>query len=195
MEKSITTQIRPYQSSASLILQKASAMQIKTDDDMKEAITARKEIKAVGNKFDELKSRYTRPANDILKQAREMFGPVIKIYEEAEKIINNKMISYDGIKRNKAAKKMAELEAKIMAGKISLEKASVKMEKVAAPNNYNSGENSLIFRTIKDVEITDKNRIPSQYMEPNLSFIKTELLKGIKIPGAELIEKRIPVSA
>ena len=186
-----TKEIEVYKQKTNTIVFQAQNLKIRTDKDMVVAVDKLSEIKAIGNKIREIKEKYTKPANEILKTARAMFGPLEERFREAEKIIKEKMVVFDEIKRTIALEKTKEIAEQVEAGKLDIAKAGEMMEKIEPKNQYEGNEGVMQYRTVKKIVILDEAKIPRRYLLPNEVLIRKDMLSGIKIPGCELREEKI----
>ena len=192
MEKPKEVEI--YQNKTNSIVEQAHGLRIKTDKEMTLAVDYLKEIKENSNKVREIKEKYTKPANEILRMARQMFGPIELRFKEAEKIIKEKMLGFDEIKQKKALEQTSKLAEQVKSGKIDIQKAGEKMEKIEPKNSSEGQEGAIIYKTIKRVCVVDQNKIPRKYLKVDEVLLKRDLLAGVKIPGAEIREDKIVAS-
>lgn len=194
MDKPKQKEIELYQSKINSITEQANSLKIKTDKEMTLAVDYLKEIKQNSNKVREIKERYTKPANEILRMARHMFGPIEMKFKEAERIIKDKMIKFDELKQKKALEQSSKLAEQVKAGKLDIQTAGEKMEKIEPKNSYEGQEGAITYKMIKKIYITDQNKIPRKYLKVDEVLLKRDLLAGVKIPGAEIREDKIVAS-
>ncbi len=187
-------EIKVYQRQSNRIVEKAEDLTIKTEKEIIKATDYLHEIKTAGKKIKELKESYTKPANEIIKRAREMFSPLETQFKKAEMIIKDKMIKYDKEKQLKALKQAEELSKKVEEGEIDIIKASEKLSDITPKTSYQGEEGNIAYRTIKKIRIINERDIPREYLVPNEVLIRKDLLEGKKIKGVELIEEKIIAS-
>ena len=142
----------------------ANDLQIKTKDDLPMAAELLSEIKIVGKAITEKKESITKPLNLALKNARAFFAPVETQYENAERIVKNKMNDFQNAELAKAAKKTEVIENKVEEGKMSFDKAVEKIEEITPEKKVEAKSGSIQFRTVKEVIIKDENKIPREYL-------------------------------
>lgn len=168
----------------------ANDLQIKTKDDLPMAAELLSEIKIVGKAITEKKESITKPLNLALKNARAFFAPVETQYENAERIVKNKMNDFQNAELAKAAKKTEVIENKVEEGKMSFDKAVEKIEEITPEKKVEAKSGSIQFRTVKEVIIKDENKIPREYLVLDMVKIRKVALAGIEIPGVEVVEKQ-----
>lgn len=180
----------PYKKSISLIEQKANALTIKTEIEIKSASDILFQISEVQKRVKAEKEKITKPAKEIIAWAKATFGPIEDQCDEAEAIIKGKMVKFDEIKQKIAQKKLQDIADKVASGKMDLEKASEKIENIAPAKSYEGDVGSVQFRPHKVIVITDETKIPRKYLSPNLVLIRADATRGVSIPGVEVkIEK------
>ena len=108
----------------------AKSLKIKDKEDLKEGVELLTKIKTALKLLKEKKEKTTKPANAILKEAREFYNPLEENCKEAERIVKAKMIDFDNKETEKAKIKEAKIEKQVKSGEMSFEKASDKLEKI-----------------------------------------------------------------
>ncbi len=187
----LTKELAPIKAQVSKAEQAATALQIKTADDMLSATELLGKIKIVGKLITEKKESIIKPLNLALKNARAFFIPIEEQFNNAEKIVKNKMVAFQSEELQKAQKKTEEIEEKVESGKMSFEKAVEKIEKIVPQKNITTNNGAIQFRTIKDIVIEDEKKLPREYLVPNVAKIRKVALEGILIPGVKVVEKQI----
>jgi hypothetical protein len=192
MNKTITEKsLAPYQKSVSLILEEASNLTIKNEEEIKEATDILSRISTIEKRVKAEKEKLTKPATEIIKWARSVFSPIEKNYKEAEYIIKDKMILYNQKLEEKNRKKLEAISKKVEEGKIDIDKASENIESLKTQNSYKGEEGGIQFKTLKKLNIIDESKLPRIYLIPNERKIKEALINGIEVPGAEIINEKI----
>ena len=185
-EKSLT----PYKKKVSGLISQSQGLDIKTEAQMETAVDYLKQVKDAGKKVKEQKEKLTDPAQETLRRIRALFKPIEDNIREAEGIIKDKMLSFDEIKRKQSESKIAKIEAKVKAGSIDITKAAEQMEKIEPKTQYEGDAGKIQYRTIKKILIVDKTKIPREYLVLNESLIRRDLLKGVSVPGAKIVEEK-----
>src|SRR5574343_46772 len=119
----LTKELAPNKVQISKAEQAATALQIKTADDLTDATSLLGKIKSVGKMITDKKESITKPLNLALKNARAFFAPIEEQYEKAEKIVKDKMVAYQTAEMAKAQKKTEVIEQKVEQGKMGFDKA------------------------------------------------------------------------
>lgn len=172
------------------IVNQSEKLDIKTEAQMEMAVDYLKQIKDIGKSIKTQKEKLTNPAQEILRRIRALFKPLEDSQREAESIIKNKMLIYNQVVETRAEKKITRIEDKVKSGKMDIVKAAERIEKVEPKKNYEGAEGKIQYRTIKKILITDRNKIPRIYLEINETLIRQDLLRGVSIPGAKIVEEK-----
>jgi len=168
----------------------ATALQIKTTDDLTVATELLGKIKTVGKMITAKKESITKPLNEALKNARAFFAPLEKQWWDAEKIVKDKMIDWQTKQLALAAKKTEVIEKKVEAGKMTFDKAAEKIEAVTPQKNVTTNAGAAQFRTVKEVVIDNETLIPREYLMLDMVKIRKVALAGVVIPGVRVVEKQ-----
>jgi len=187
----LTKELAPIKAQVSKAEQAATALQIKTADDLILATNLLGRIKSVGKLIKEKKESIIDPLTLALKNARTFFRPIEEQFEKAEKIVKEKMLAFQEMELQKAQKKTEIIEKKVEEGKMSFEKAAEKIEEIIPQKNIITNNGAIQFRTIKDVVIEDETKLPREFLVPNMDKIRKVALKGVEIPGIKVVEKQI----
>jgi hypothetical protein len=190
------TEFQQTANKADAAINYAEKLEIKTEKDFETTITANAAI-ADRIKSGEAQRRFfVQPLNDHVGRINMLFKPVIDKYKKAKEIIDGKVVEYHDRKEAEERKQKEKILAEEKAGKISLEQAVVKSEKVAEAKKTSEGEDGarITFTIRPELHITDESKLPRQYLLPDRIKINTALKAGIKVPGAELIKVKIPMT-
>ena len=169
----------------------AQQLQIKTKEELEGATSILSKIKAVGRLIQEKKESITKPLNEALKNARDLFRPLEVQWSEAEGIVKQKMVAFQISEEKKVEKKEEKIAEKVDNGKISFEQATTKIEKIERPENQ---VGNTTFKTIKKVVIEDEIKLPREYLIPDEVKIRKDALAGIEIAGVKIVEEKIVAS-
>lgn len=144
--------------------------------------------KAVKSRKEEI----TKPLNAALKSARELFAPLEDKLEAVKSALGRKVIDYKQKVEAEARKKEAEIAAKVEAGKMKIETAEKKIEKIErVENTVHTDHGRVQFRKIKKVRVTSEALVPDQYWVIDMVAVRKDALAGIKIEGCEVYEEEI----
>lgn len=189
-----STELKIYEKQTNLVIEKANQLVIKTDKDLIGAIDGLSQVKKIANNIKELKETITKPLNEALKNARNMFAPFENNLKDAEVIIKAKMIAFDKKKIEDSLKEAERIAKAVKAGKLDIIEAGEKLAEIEPSNSYQGDSGAISYKRIKKIVITDINLIPRKYLIPNEMMIKQDLLLGISIKGCSLVEEKIVAS-
>lgn len=168
----------------------AKAVEIKTKEDLVLAADIRERVKTKKKEIEGIIESYVRPAKEIINLAKTMFDPFLQICKDAETEINKKALDFQTKQEKKAEVKTEKVMSKVAEGKISVEKASEKIENLTPQNTVKGTEGKVQFFIHRDIKIVDEKKIPDKYRKIDLVMVRREALSGIEIPGVEIIEEK-----
>lgn len=163
-------------------------MKITSQATLEQAIEARKFLRQVREGVEAKRLAMTNPINQALKEIRSFFKPYEERIETVDSWLSGQLVDWQQKQIAEEAKKKAEIEQKIAEGKMTLEQASKKVEKVEEKVK------AIPVRKAQVLRITDETKLAREYLMPDEGKIMIALKKGIKVDGAELFEKIIPVN-
>lgn len=199
-----TKEISVVKRQVTMAMKEATDLFIDSKESMEMAGEVRKRIKQVGALIKARKEKITKPLNEALKSARDLFRPLEENHEEAEAIVGQKMITYQkqvdeerqGIEAEANTKK-AEIDRKLAEGEITESSAkrsekSIEKKIGKAPEEVKKGE-SYHTRTIKKFRVIDRTKIPLEYMMVNEVAVRGAMLQDVVVPGIEYYLDKIIV--
>ena len=166
-------------------IENISRFRVSSQVKLEQAIEARKEISKTKKILELQKQEIVGPLNQALKKTRELFKPYEQRLEIVDGWLKEQMLQWEEIQQAERLKKEAEVEKKIAEGEMSFEEAGKKLEKVEKKID------AVPTREISKVVITDKSKLPLEYLEPDLIIIKRDLIAGKDIPGAKLVKEKV----
>jgi len=174
-------------------LQISEEIIVQDENSLSGAIDFLKKIKLTDKIIKKQKEKITKPLNEALKNARNMFRPVEDNYLQAEKNVKQKILDYNLVEEKKREEQEKKLADRVDKGTMKMETAVKKIEEM--PKISNEGKIGKISTRINErVVIADETKIPRKYLMPNERLIKKDALNGIKIEGVKIIEEKILVS-
>ena len=178
---------------ATKALTAATALIIKTDEDMVSATDMLSKIKQVGKMIKDRKEQITRPLTEALNSARDLFKPIELSHYNAEVMIKSKMLAYQDDQDKKREVEKMKLAERVEKGTLKPETAIKRMEDIQEVQTNVKGKfGEVTTRTIKKVRIVDESKLPREYLVPNMPKINEDSLKqGVQIPGVEIFEERV----
>ena len=187
----LTRELAPIRVQASKAEGAATALQIKTADDLLLATEVLSKIKLVGKQITEKKEGITKPLNEALRNVRALFAPLETAWMNAEKIVKEKTVAYRNSALSKADEKTGAIERRVESGRLSFEKAVGKIEAITPQKTVEAKLGGIQFRTVKDVVIEDETKLPREFLVPDMAKIRKVALAGVEIAGVKVVEKQI----
>lgn len=177
---------------ATKALTAATELVINNQESLVQATDVLSKIKTVGKMITERKEAITKPLNEALKSARDLFKPIESSHAEAERIIKSKIVIYQTEQERIQNEEKAKLAARVEKGTMKAETAVKKMESMEeVPKTVQGNVGTVSMRTVKKLCITDPSLVPREYCEPSPMLIKAALEAGKTVPGAEMREEKI----
>ena len=174
-------------------LQLSEEITIKDESTLSQAIDFLKKIKETGKIIKEKKELITKPLNEGLRNARDMFRPIENNYFIAEKNVKAKILEWNNKQEEIRKEKEKKLAERVDKGTMKMETAVKKIETM--PEVSNQGKvGKVSTRVIKKVVIKDDSKLPREYLMPDERKIKEAVFNGIKIPGVETVEEKVIAS-
>jgi len=172
---------------------KVNDIVIKSQEDYVQAIDVLGKMKELGKLIKNRKEAITKPMNEALKSARELFRPIEEQFESAQHTIEGKLLTYKRKVDDEARAKELDLAKKVEEGKITVESAAKKMDKVERVDATVQGNKGSTFqvRKVKDFEVIDRDLVPDEYWQLDMVSVRRDALAGKEIPGVRVFEKEI----
>lgn len=181
-----------YKSQISKLENQANELTITTPEENVLATELKAKLKEIGKRIKDRKEEITKPLNEALKSARQLFAPLEEQFENAETIVGRKLLAYKQKVDAEIRAKEDEIARKAAEGKIKLETAEKKMEKLdekRIEKTVQTSHGQVQFRKIKKVRIINKDLIPDKYWVLDEVLIRKDVLAGIPVSGAEMYEE------
>jgi len=177
-------------SKVSKLENQANEIKITTLEENVLATELKAKLKDIGKQIKDRKEAITKPLNQALKSARELFAPLEEKFESAENVVGRKLLDYKRKIDEEARKKEEAIAKRVEQGTLKIETAERKMDEIQKVDNTVKTEYGQVqFRKIKKMRIVDPNLIPDKYWEINEVLLRKEVLAGIVVPGAEMYEE------
>ncbi|HEY5918588.1 MAG TPA: hypothetical protein VIU13_14325 [Chryseolinea sp.] len=168
----------------------ANAVVINSAEDYASAIDLVSKLKETGSNIKQIKESITKPLNEALKNARNIFAPLEVQFTSAESIIKGKLLTYKQKVDAEAKAKEDAIAKKVEDGKMSIDTAEKKMDKIERVDQTTKGKvGEVQVRKVKKIRITDEALLPRQYLVPDQVAIRRDALSGIVIQGVEVYEE------
>lgn len=166
--------------------------EVTNDDQLAEVAEKVEKIHTLGKFVRQEMERYTKPAQQIITNARERFLPYEKECIDGEAMLKSKAGAYMRAQEEERKRKEDQIAKQLENGRIKEQTAIRKMEAVgeakrtvAAPSGAR-----LTMRTVKVVVIEDASKVPDEYWVLDETKIKKVALAGVEIPGVAVREDK-----
>jgi len=185
-----TKELAPIKATVTKLESQAQSVQIVTAEDYTQAVDLVAKLKDAGSRIKNAKESVTKPLNEALRNARNLFAPIEEQFANAESIVKTKILAYKRKVDEEARAKEAKIAADLEAGKIKkLETAEKKIDAIERVDTTTRGKvGEVQIRKVKKVRITDENAIPREYLVPDMVAIRRDALGGKQIAGVEVYE-------
>src|SRR3990167_10201870 len=181
-----------FRSEVSAVERKADAIEITKSEEYANAVDIVAKLKEIGSKIKEKKESLTKPLNEALRNARELFAPLEMQFSNAEGIIKGKLLDYKRKKDEEARIEEARIAARVEKGTLKIETAERKMEAVERIDTTTRGDvGEISIRQIKKVRIVNESLIPREYLQPDMVAIRRDALGGKAIAGVIIEEVEV----
>ncbi len=165
--------------------------EIKTDEDLEKVADTIKEVKTLGKIVKAEKERFTKPAMEIVNNAREKYLPFEQECKDAENALKDKADVFMEARDKKIEEEEARIAAKVEKGSIKEETGLKQMENVEQQKpTIKTESGAQLQRKMVDVAvIVDESKIPHEYYDLNEVRVRRAALAGAIIPGVEIQKK------
>lgn len=192
MESIETKELSVLKGQVTKLEQQASAVIITTPEENASAMNLKAKLKETGKAIKERKEEITKPLNAALKSARELFAPIEASFEAADRFLATKLLAYKQQVEAAARAEEAKIAAKVEAGKMKIETAEKKLEKVEhIEKTTHTTHGDVQFRKIKKVRVTDESKVPDKYWVLDMVAVRRDALAGELTAGVEVYEEEI----
>lgn len=162
---------------------------VTTDPELKIVADKIKNIKTLGKFVRQEMEKYTKPAQEIINNARTRYLPFEKLCKDAEAQLKAKANVYMTDIENKRRAKEDAIAKRAEKGNIKEETAVRKTEEIGEEKKSVSTDSSQIQRKIvQEIVIVDREKIPHEYWIVDEKKVRKVALAGIEIPGVEIRE-------
>ena len=164
---------------------------VTTDDELAAVSDIIKNIKSLGKFVRQEMERYTKPAQEIINNARQKFLPYEKECDDAESALKLKAKRYMDEQEAKRKKAEDKIAADLEAGKIKKEDTAVrKLEELGEQKQtVVGGDSQITARKVKKAYIVEPEKVPHEYWVIDEVRVKKAALAGAVIPGVEVREE------
>lgn len=189
--------LTPVKRQVTTVSNKAGDLLVDSQESLAQATDVLSQIKTAAKGVKAQKELITKPLNESLKAARDLFRPLEDDLATAERCIKDKMLDYTNEVEAKAAAEAAKLEARVEKGTMRTDTAMRKMDELETVGSQVQGsKGSVQFRIVRNVKIVDPTKIPLKYLtnekvlDAIRAAVRTDVLNGTKVEGVEIVEEK-----
>lgn len=164
------------------------------EDTLSTASDMIRRAKDVAKRIKGDKERFTAPAKAIIDAAKEKYDPLIKLLDGVEAALKNTSQAYMLVRDAKRREDEKKISDKLAAGAIKPETAMKKLDALPQDGGARTASSGLRMITRKDVEVFAPAQIPMAYHVIDMVKLRKDVLAGVEVPGARIIEKTITQS-
>lgn len=169
---------------------------IKSQEDMTRATAILSTLNKYLDYLTEQKEKLTKPLNSALKEIRSRYKEPETKLENKINEIRRMMTEYQTRQIAIQQKKEAELAKKVEEGKLSIEKASERLNNLpSVPTNTVTNAGSVKFKPIKKFKVVSLAELPIEYHLANESAIRTAMLEGTELQGVQYYVEQVPYNS
>jgi small-conductance mechanosensitive channel len=181
----------------------ANKLVIKTQENLEKANEGLLLVKEEYKYAEAARKEHNAPYEEKVKRVNAIFKPWTEKLKEAITVVNTKMVDWHNEQERKAREAEEKIRKQVEAGKLTLEQGAKKLEKAPEPEKTTRTESgamaTFVVRKVAVVEDwneetqeweTEKVKIPIKYLVPDLRKIEFDLKRGVRIPGASLVERK-----
>lgn len=195
------TNLTPIKRQVTTAVNRANDILIDSPESLASAADILKAVKDAGKVVKGEKEKITKPLNESLKAARDLFRPIEDDLATGERIIKTKMVDYESEIEAKRAAEAAKLEARVEKGTMRTDTAMRKMDDLETVDSTVKGaKGSVNFREVRKVKIVDPTKIPLKYLanekviDAIRAAVSTDVLNGTKVEGVEIVIEKVVAS-
>ena len=162
--------------------QAAESIVIKSTEDLSIATDILSKIKTVQKMVKEKKESLTKPLNEALKNARLLFAPIEESTEIAERIIKDKMVSFQIDEEKRVKEEEKKLMDRVERGTLKGETALKKLDEIDVPTNTvqtNAG-GKIQFKETAKMVITNPSEVENKYWVINEVLLRADTMAAYR---------------
>lgn len=169
---------------------------IKNPEDMPRAVSILSVLNKALDNLTSDREKITKPLNAALKEIRAKYKPFETKLENKIAEIRGEMTEFQTRQVAIQAKKEADLAEKVASGKLSIEKAADKLNKLPeVQTNTVVDEGSVKFKPQKVFTIASLKDVPIEFHLPNLVAIRANMNEGKELPGVKYKIIQVPYNS
>lgn len=188
------TELSPIKAQVTKLEKQATELTIATPEQNVAATELKAKLKEAGTLIKARKEEITKPLNEALKSARNLFAPLEQQFESADAIVGRKLIAYKQEVERKTREEEARIAARVERGTMKIETAEKKMENLPTVAKTTRTEHGAVqFRKIKKVQVINPDLVPDKFWVIDQVALRSAALAvgqlGEVIPGVKVYEE------
>lgn len=188
-------QIELAEKEISPLVSDASALVIKTPDDMIMATSLLSQMNQVMDSVTAEKEKVTRPLLDALNAERNRWNPIETSFKQAIEPLRDKISKYQTEQARKQKEEADRLARQVSEGSVSIDTAAQSLANVTrAADRVDTPSGSLVFREKQQLKITNPKKVPKPYWVIDEEAVFFALTAGESVPGAEIEIIQVPIN-
>lgn len=182
-------EIAPVKAKVNQALVAVRGLVIKSPEDFEQAVELGGKIKMVSKAVTQRKEAITKPLNEALKSARDLFRPLENDLSSAETELKSKMLNFKEEERKALAETQAKAEARVEKGTMKPETALRKVQDASenvtdkTVKTSSGAKATESFRT--EYVVVDKSQVPLEFLVPDMVAIRQAFKDGNAVAGVE----------
>ncbi len=189
-ETSPTKALAPIKTRVKSMTGFVESLEITDTVTLKKAIAIRSGIKDVAKQVKAWKDDRIKPLQESIALLRDDVRPLELACEEATEIVDKKMLDYNRVVEANRKKEEDKINAKVDAGKMSIETASKKLEVVPeVQTSVKADKGQVSFKKVKNFRVVDLSKVPIEFHLADTGAIRKQMYAGIELPGVEYFEE------
>lgn len=187
------TTLTKYEKETPVLIDYAQSIAIRSSEDLIKATDALSRLNKYNDMVISEEEKVTIPLKEALKAEQARFKPLKTLYKEAIDSLRSKMGSYQTLLVSDRLEAESRISERIKEGKGNLTIESAVKQIEALPEiigKTETGEGSVSFRTVQELEIYAVEEIPRLYLIPDEQKIKLALKSGEVVKGARMVTRQ-----
>lgn len=190
--------LTPIKRQVTTVANQAGSLLVDSQKSLEQATDILSKVKESAKLIKTRKEEITKPLNEALKSARDLFRPLEDDLSTAERTIKDKMLDYSNEIDRKAAAEAAKLEARVEKGTMRVDTMARKLDEIeTVGSNVKGNKGSINYRINRTVKVIDPTKVPLKYLmnekvlDAIRAAVRTDVLNGTRVEGVEIVEEKV----
>lgn len=188
-------EIAPVKAKVHQALVAVRAYTVTTPEEFEAGVELGNKIKLVAKAVTQRKEAITKPLNEALKSARDLFRPLEGDLTTAESELKKKMLDFKEAERKALAETQKKAEARVEKGTMKPETAVRKVQEAQASTTEKTVKTEsgakATEKFVTEYVIVDETKIPREFLVPDMAKIKEAMKMGQPVAGVEARKKAV----